>query len=203
MLMTMRNLQLFNIAALAMRSFSLVQAESTMSNPADYKNAKSIYDFSAKDIKGNVVPLDKYKGQVCIIVNVASQCGYTANHYEEFNELNDKYGAKGLKILGFPCNQFGSQEPGSEAEICTFVLSKNVKFDMFAKVDVNGDDAHPLWKYLKHKQGGTLIDAIKWNFTKFIIDRNGQPVERHGPSTSPKQLEESIKKYLDQGRNEL
>lgn len=101
----------------------------------------------------------------------------------------------GLRILGFPCNQFGGQEPGNAEEICSFVATKNVKFDMFEKIKVNGDDAHPLWKYLKHKQGGTLGDFIKWNFTKFIIDKNGQPVERHGPSTSPKDLLKSLEKY--------
>lgn len=195
-------IQLLNIAAIALRSFSLISAEDIMANPTNYKDAKSIYDFFAKDIKGEVVPLEKYKGKVCIIVNVASECGYAKNHYEELNELYDKYKDKGLRIIGFPCNQFGSQEPGNENAICSFVSSKNVKFDMFSKIDVNGDNAHPLWKYLKHKQGGTLIDAIKWNFTKFIINRNGQPVERHGPSTSPKQLEENIKQYLND-HNEL
>lgn len=196
-------IQLINIAALALRSFSLVSAENIMANPSNYKDAKSIYDFYAKDIKGEMVPLENYKGKVCIIVNVASQCGYTKNHYEELNELYDKYKEQGLRILGFPCNQFGSQEPGDDTTICSFVSSKSVKFDMFSKVDVNGDDAHPLWKYLKHKQGGTLIDAIKWNFTKFIVNRNGLPVERHGPNTSPKDLEENIKKYLSESHDEL
>lgn len=201
--MLLRNFQIFNIAALALRSFTLIHAESTMTNPSNFKEAKSIYDFTVKDIQGEIISLEKYKGEVCIIVNVASQCGYTANHYEEFNELYEKYKNNGLRILGFPCNQFGGQEPGNESNICTFVSSKNVKFDMFSKVDVNGDNAHPLWKYLKHKQGGTLIDAIKWNFTKFIIDRNGQPVERHGPSTSPKQLEKNLEKYLNSSHTEL
>lgn len=167
-----------------------------MSNPENWKEAKSIYEFSAQDIKGNEVPLEKYKGHVCIIVNVASQCGYTKNNYAELVELFDQYNeSKGLQILAFPCNQFGGQEPGTNEEICQFVAQKNVKFDMFDKINVNGDDAHPLFKYLKHKQGGTLGNFIKWNFTKFIIDKNGQPVERHGPSTNPKDLVKSLEKY--------
>nr|CAI5832885.1 unnamed protein product [Callosobruchus analis] len=167
-----------------------------MSNPTDFKNAKSIYEFTANDIKGNPVSLEKYKGHVAIIVNVASNCGYTKNNYAELNELYDLYAdSKGLRILAFPCNQFAGQEPGTNEEICEFTRNKGVKFDVFEKINVNGDDAHPLWKYLKHKQGGTLGDFIKWNFTKFIIDKNGQPVERHGPSTSPKELVKSLEKY--------
>lgn len=143
----------------------------------DWKNAKSVYDFTVKDIKGEDVSLEKYKGFVLIIVNVASKCGYTSKHYKELAELDEKYRDKGLRILGFPCNQFGGQEPGDAESICSFTAKKNVKFDIFDKVDVNGNDAHPLWKYLKSKQGGLLIDSIKWNFTKFIVDKDGQPVE--------------------------
>lgn len=167
-----------------------------MKNPENYKEAKSIYDFNAKTIKGEEVSLEKYKGHVCIIVNVASQCGYAKNNYAELVELYDQYGeSKGLKILAFPCNQFGHQESGDNEQICQFVQSKNVKFDMFDKVNVKGDDAHPLWKYLTYKQGGILGSSIKWNFTKFIIDKNGQPVERHGPNTNPMSLVDSLKKY--------
>ncbi|XP_044746636.1 probable phospholipid hydroperoxide glutathione peroxidase isoform X1 [Coccinella septempunctata] len=162
----------------------------------DYKQAKTIYEFTVNDIKGEVVSLEKYKGHVCIIVNVASKCGYTDNHYTELNELYDKYSeTKGLRILGFPCNQFGSQEPGGNDEICEFAKRKKVNFDMFDKVDVNGGNAHPLWKFLKHKQGGLLLDSIKWNFTKFIVDKNGIPVARYGPNTSPKDLEKDLEKY--------
>lgn len=169
---------------------------STMSNPDDYKNSKSIYEFTVNDIKGNPVSLDKYRGHVCIIVNVASQCGLTKNNYAELVELYNEYSElKGLRILAFPCNQFGGQEPGNSDDICQFIRTKNVTFDMFEKVNVNGNDAHPLWKYLKYKQGGTLGDFIKWNFTKFIIDKNGQPVERHGPNTNPKDLIKSLEKY--------
>lgn len=181
---------------------------------ANYKEAQSIYDFTVKDIKGQEISLEKYRGHVCIIVNVASQCGYTKTHYAQLVELYEQYhDSKGLCILGkpqstkttvywfcvcveaFPCNQFGNQEPGNNEEICEFVSKKNVKFDMFDKVNVNGDEAHPLFKYLKHKQGGTFGSFIKWNFTKFIIDGNGQPVERHGPNTNPKDLVKSLEKY--------
>ncbi|XP_066152423.1 glutathione peroxidase-like [Euwallacea fornicatus] len=167
-----------------------------MSNPQNYKEAKSIYEFTARDIKGEEVSLEKYKGHVCIIVNVASRCGYTKSNYAELVEMYDQYHeTKGLCILAFPCNQFGDQESGTNEEICEFVSKKNVKFDMFDKINVNGNDAHPLYKYLKHKQGGTLGNFIKWNFTKFIIDKTGQPVERHGPNTNPKDLIKSLEKY--------
>lgn len=165
------------------------------SNPENFKEAKSIYEFSAKNISGDDVSLEVYRGHVCIIVNVASQCGFTANHYEELGKLYEEYGeSKGLKILAFPCNQFAGQEPGDGAQICTFLALHNVKFDVFEKIDVNGSNAHPLWKYLKHKQGGILGDFIKWNFTKFIIDKEGQPVERFAPSTSPLGVVPSLEK---------
>jgi phospholipid-hydroperoxide glutathione peroxidase len=190
------SIQLFNIASTVLRVFSAVAPVVTMSNPEKYQDAKSIYEFSAKDIQGNVISLEKYKDHVCIVVNVASQCGYTKNNYAELVDLYNEYAeTKGLRILAFPCNQFANEEPGSNEEICQFVASKNVKFDVFGKVSVNGNDAHPLWKYLKHKKGGTLGDFIKWNFTKFIIDKNGQPVERYGPSTNPKDLVKSLEKY--------
>lgn len=168
----------------------------TTTNPTNYKEAKSIYDFTATSITGEEVSLERYRGHVCIIVNVASQCGYTKNNYAELVDLYNEYGeTKGLRILAFPCNQFASEEPGTNADICQFVAGKNVKFDMFAKVNVNGSDTHPLWSYLKYKQGGTLLSLIKWNFTKFIVDKEGQPVERHGPSTNPKDLVKSLEKY--------
>jgi len=168
----------------------------SLNNPKNPKEASSVYDFEAYNIKGEVVSLSKYKGHVLIIVNVASQCGYTKNNYAELVELFDEYSeSKGLRILAFPCNQFAGQESGTNEEICEFVAKKNVKFDMFDKVDVNGDKAHPLYTYLKHKQGGTFGDFIKWNFTKFVIDKNGQPVERYGPSTNPKDMVKHLEKY--------
>ncbi|KAK9736342.1 Glutathione peroxidase [Popillia japonica] len=204
-LLSVRNTNLLNFASVTLRTFGVVSIRSVamaasepagFTNPTNPKEAKSIYEFTANDINGQPVSLEKYKGHVCIIVNVASQCGYTKNNYAELVELDEQFGeSKGLKILGFPCNQFGGQEPGDAKEICSFVEKKNVKFDMFEKINVNGNNAHPLYVYLKHKQGGTLGDFIKWNFTKFIIDKNGQPVERHGPSTNPKDLIKSLEKY--------
>ncbi|XP_072932558.1 uncharacterized protein [Epargyreus clarus] len=165
-------------------------------NNPDYKMANSIYEFSVKNIKGEDVKLDAYKGHVCIIVNVASKCGLTANNYKQLNELYDQYAeSKGLRILAFPCNQFAGQEPGDAEQIQCFIADRKVKFDLFEKIDVNGDSAHPLWKFLKYKQGGTLGSFIKWNFTKFIVDKEGVPVERHGPNTDPLDLVKSLEKY--------
>lgn len=180
------------IIGVFLRLTVIEMAEST----GNWKDAKSVYEFTVNDINGEPVSLEKYKGHVLIIVNVASKCGYTNNHYTELNELFDEYSeSKGLKILAFPCNQFGGQEPGDNNQICEFTKKRNVKFDLFEKVNVNGNDAHPLFKYLKHKQGGFLLDAIKWNFTKFIIDKNGQPVDRQGPNVSPKALLKTLEKY--------
>ncbi|XP_014216158.1 probable phospholipid hydroperoxide glutathione peroxidase [Copidosoma floridanum] len=168
-----------------------------MSGNADYKSAKSVYDFIVKNIKGEDVPMEKYKGHVLLIVNVASKCGLTADNYKELNELHDQYAeSKGLKILAFPCNQFNGQEPGDAEEICSFANRQKVKFDLFEKIDVNGDNADPLWKYLKREQGGTLLDFIKWNFTKFIVNKEGKVVERHGPNVNPSKLISNLEKYF-------
>lgn len=159
------------------------------------ENPQSIYDFTVKDIKGVDVPLENYKGHVCVIVNVASRCGHTKSNYEQFVELYDKYAEeKGLRILAFPCNQFGGQEPGDADKICKFAEGKKVKFDLFEKVKVNGKDAHPLWKFLKEKLPGDKGKEIKWNFTKFIVNEEGEPVERHQSSVKPLQLLESLQK---------
>ncbi|KAF9423690.1 hypothetical protein HW555_001016 [Spodoptera exigua] len=164
----------------------------------DYMKAKSVHEFTVKDINGNEVKLDRYKGQVLIIVNVASNCGYTNVHYKQLNELYEKYSSKGLRILAFPCNQFAYQEPGSPEEILKFTKAKQVKFDLFEKVSVNGEDAHPLWNFLKRMQGGTLGDFVKWNFSKFIVDKNGVPVERFGPNTDPLELVPYLEKLFEQ-----
>jgi len=165
----------------------------------DPKVAQSVYEFVANDIKGNPVSLEKYRGHVLIIVNVASKCGYTGEHYKQLNELQDEFGeSKGLRILAFPCNQFANQEPGDAEQIQCFLKDRKCQYDLFEKIDVNGNGAHPLWQFLKHKQGGTLFDAIKWNFTKFIVDKNGVPVERHGPSTNPMDMKKNLEKYFDQ-----
>lgn len=166
------------------------------SEDSEWQNAKSIYEFKAKAINGDDVSLDKYKGHVCIVVNVASKCGHTKSNYEQFVELFDKYSSKkGLRILAFPCNQFGKQEPGDLEKICEFAKKRNVKFDMFEKVEVNGKNAHPLWKYLTLKLEGPKGKNIDWNFTKFIIDADGQVVERHKSSVKPLQMVQYLEKY--------
>lgn len=165
-------------------------------NPKEPTKASSIYEFSANDINGEAVSLEKYKGHVCIIVNVASRCGHTKSNYEQFVELYDKYAeSKGLRILAFPCNQFGTQEPGDSEKIRCFAEKKGVKFDMFEKINVNGPKAHPLWIYLREKIPGPKGKAIKWNFTKFIVNDEGEPVERFASSTKPLKLIETLEKY--------
>ncbi|HVZ68425.1 MAG TPA: glutathione peroxidase [Rhizomicrobium sp.] len=157
----------------------------------------TVYDFSAKTLSGEEKSLGDYRGQVLLIVNTASKCGFTPQ-YEGLEKLYEKLHGKGLTILGFPCNQFGSQEPGSESEIGAF-CQKNygVTFPMFSKIDVNGDNAHPLYKFLKKEERGVLgTEAIKWNFTKFLVDREGKPVERYGSTTKPEDLEADILKLL-------
>lgn len=157
----------------------------------------TVYDFTAKNLAGQDVPLSDFRGQVLLIVNTASKCGFTPQ-YAGLEELYEKLHPEGLTILGFPCNQFGAQEPGSESEIGTF-CQKNygVSFPMFAKIDVNGADAHPLYQYLKKDRKGLLgTEAIKWNFTKFLIGRDGEPVARYAPQTKPEDLEAPVRKLL-------
>jgi len=169
-------------------------ASASVDNP---KKAGSIYEFGAKDIDGNEVSLEKYKGLVVIIVNVACKWGNTPKSYTQLQALYEKYESDGLRIACFPCNQFGSQEPWLEPEIKAFVTENfHVTFDMYSKIDVNGDKTHPLFKYLKHKQGGTLGDFVKWNFTKFLIDRQGQPIKRYAPLDAPFDWEDVIAKTL-------
>jgi glutathione peroxidase len=157
----------------------------------------SIYDFAVKDIHGKTVKLDAYKGKPLLIVNTASKCGFTPQ-YKGLEAVYEKLHGKGLEILGFPCNQFGEQEPGTEAEIESFCeVNYGVTFPMFAKVDVNGDAAAALYKYLKKEKPGLLgSEAIKWNFTKFLIDRNGKVVERYAPNTEPAAIADDIEKLL-------
>uniref|UniRef100_A0A8I5TU59 Glutathione peroxidase n=1 Tax=Pongo abelii TaxID=9601 RepID=A0A8I5TU59_PONAB len=163
----------------------------------DWRCARSMHEFSAKDIDGHMVNLDKYRGFVCIVTNVASQ-GKTEVNYTQLVDLHARYAECGLRILAFPCNQFGKQEPGSNEEIKEFAAGYNVKFDMFSKICVNGDDAHPLWKWMKiqPKGKGILGNAIKWNFTKFLIDKNGCVVKRYGPMEEPLVIEKDLPHYF-------
>jgi glutathione peroxidase len=157
----------------------------------------AIYDIAVDDIHGNRKKLDQYEGKVLLIVNVASECGFTPQ-YKGLEALYERLHPRGFEILGFPCNQFGAQEPGSEAEIGEFCRANyGVSFPMFAKIEVNGDRAHPLYKYLKDARPGLLgTEAIKWNFTKFLIGKNGEPVARYAPNTKPEDLEAPIRKLL-------
>ena len=157
----------------------------------------SIYDFSVDDIHGKPVKLDDYRDRVLLIVNTASKCGFTPQ-YKGLEALYKKFHGKGLDVLGFPCNQFGAQEPGSEDEIAQFCeVNYGVTFPLFAKVDVNGAKAAPVYKYLKAEKPGLLgSEAIKWNFTKFLVDRDGNVVKRYAPTAEPESLVGDIEKLL-------
>lgn len=158
----------------------------------------TIYDFEAVSIDGRPIPLAEYRGKVALIVNVASRCGFT-QQYESLESLYRELEPEGFVVLAFPCNQFGGQEPGSDSEIAQFCsLEFGVTFPVFGKIDVNGEDAHPLFRYLKAECPGTLgTEAIKWNFTKFVVDRNGKVVDRHSPATSPSSLKPQLVKLLE------
>jgi len=157
----------------------------------------SIYDFSAKDIDGKEQSLGAYKGKAMLVVNVASKCGFTPQ-YKGLEVLYEKLKDKGLVVLGFPCDQFGHQEPGDEAEIKNFCsLNYDVQFPLFAKIDVNGANTDPLYKYLKHEAKGLLgSESIKWNFTKFLVDKHGKVVKRYAPTDTPESIEKEIAAVL-------
>ncbi|MEI6418570.1 MAG: glutathione peroxidase [Sphingomonadales bacterium] len=159
----------------------------------------SIYNHHATTITGSDVPLADYAGKVLLIVNTASKCGFTPQ-YDGLEKLYAKYKDRGLVVLGFPCNQFGAQEPGDEAEIANFCkLTYDVDFPLFGKIEVNGDGAHPLFKQLKREAPGLLgSETIKWNFTKFLVDRKGQVYERYAPTTKPEAMAGDIEKLLNQ-----
>ncbi len=159
--------------------------------------SESIYDIEVQTLSGEKKTLDELRGKVLLIVNTASKCGFTPQ-YKGLETLHETYAGDGLAILGFPCNQFGAQEPGSEEEIGEFCeLNFGVQFPMHAKLDVNGTDTHPLFKKLKHDAPGLLgSEAIKWNFTKFLVDREGNVVERFAPATTPQKLESKVKSLL-------
>ena len=157
----------------------------------------TVYDFSAKDIDGSERSLADYKGKALLVVNTASKCGFTPQ-YAGLEALHRKLAPKGFAVLGFPCDQFGHQEPGDEAEIRNFCsLNYDVSFPMFAKVEVNGGDAHPLYRHLKKEAKGVLgTEAIKWNFTKFLVDRNGRVVRRYAPTDKPESIESDVAALL-------
>ena len=163
-----------------------------MADPAD-----TVYEFSAPLLDGRTASLDEFKGRVLLIVNTASKCGFTPQ-YKGLEAVYKKMHARGLDVLGFPCNQFGAQEPGSEDEIESFCeINYGVTFPLFAKVDVNGDKAAPLYQYLKKAKPGVLgSEAIKWNFTKFLVDRHGNVIERYAPNVEPEAITGDIEKLL-------
>jgi len=161
------------------------------------KMSKTVYDFTVTTINGEEKSLADFEGKVLLIVNTASNCGFTPQ-YKGLQELYNKYNKQGLEILGFPCNQFGGQEPGSDEQIKEFCdLNYSVTFPMFSKIDVNGDNAHPLYKFLKSEQAGLITDEIKWNFTKFLVDKNGKPLDRYASQTSPESIAKDIEKLLN------
>ena len=156
----------------------------------------TLADFSARGIDGRDVDLSTYADRVVLVVNTASQCGFTPQ-YQGLQELYDRYDERGLTVLGFPCDQFGHQEPGDEAEIAGFFeRTFGVTFPMFAKVDVNGGDAHPLYRWLRSRKSGLLGGRIKWNFTKFLVGRDGRVLGRYAPSTKPDKIARDIEKAL-------
>jgi glutathione peroxidase len=155
-----------------------------------------IYDFTAQSLTGEEVPLKRFEGQVLLIVNTASACGFTPQ-YKGLEQLHRDLSPRGLAVLGFPCNQFGAQEPGDARAIEAFCESRyDVTFPMFAKIDVNGSNAHPLYQYLKKAKSGLLGSSIKWNFTKFVVDRSGKVVARHAPTVKPEGLTREIEALL-------
>jgi glutathione peroxidase len=178
----------FKLLALFLFYFTLLNAKDIKMN---------IYNFNVINIDGKEIFMSKYKNKVLLIVNVASKCGFTSQ-YEGLEKLYDKYKDKDFMILGFPSNQFSQQEPGTSKEIKSFCsLTYGVEFDIFSKIDVNGKNTIPLYKYIKHEAPGFLgTESIKWNFTKFLVNKNGKVVDRYGSSTKPLDIEDDIKKLL-------
>nr|AZL93850.1 glutathione peroxidase [Ceanothus thyrsiflorus] len=191
-----------NWISLFFLGFALFFYYFTYPSPSSYQMAeetsKSIYDFTVKDIRGNDVSLSEYSGKVLLLVNVASKCGFTQSNYEQLNVLYEKYKTKGFEILAFPCNQFGGQEPENNEKIQEFVCTRfKAEFPVFDKIEVNGKNAAPLYKFLKSQKGGIFGDGIKWNFTKFLVNKEGKVVERYAPITSPLKIEKDIQNLLE------
>ena len=158
---------------------------------------ETIYSFSAKDIKGQEVSMDDYRGKVLLIVNTASKCGFTPQ-FEGLQSLHEELGERGFEVLGFPCNQFMNQDPGNDDAISQFCsLNYGVSFPMFAKIEVNGDGTHPLFRFLKREAKGLMgSEKVKWNFTKFLVNREGQVVRRYAPTAKPADIRADIEKLL-------
>ncbi|WP_426566653.1 glutathione peroxidase [Angustibacter sp. McL0619] len=156
----------------------------------------ALTDFTARSIDGSDVDLSTFSGEVVLVVNTASQCGFTPQ-YQGLQELHDTFGGQGFSVLGFPCDQFGGQEPGDEAEIAQFCERNfGVTFPLFSKVDVNGPQAHPVFAWLRTEKGGLLGDKIKWNFTKFLVGKDGQVIDRYAPTTKPEAIADDIRAAL-------
>ena len=156
----------------------------------------NFYDFSAKKISGKEISMNEFKGKIILVVNTASKCGLTPQ-FKELEEIYKEYKEKGVEILGFPCNQFAKQDSGNNKEINEFCqLNYGVSFNMFEKIDVNGKDTHPIYQYLKNETKGVLSKEIKWNFTKFLIDTEGNVIKRYAPITSPLKIKDDIEKLL-------
>ncbi len=156
----------------------------------------SIYDYTVRDAEGNMIELSQYKGKVLLIVNTATGCGFTPQ-YQGLQEIYDKYKDKGFEILDFPCNQFGHQAPGTNEEIHDFCQSRfGITFKQFDKIDVNGENESPLYTYLKSQKGGMMGSKIKWNFTKFLVDKDGNVVDRFGSTTTPEKIEKTLKEMF-------
>lgn len=187
----------YSIRGVEKHSPPRVSKHHTMSKQIQ-QGPESIYDFTVKDAEGKSVNLSIYKGKVLLIVNVASKCGLTNSNYTELNQLYEKYKDQGLEILAFPCNQFGEEEPGSNEQILEFVCTRfKSEFPVFDKIDVNGENAAPLYKFLKSGKWGIFGDDIQWNFGKFLVDKNGKIVDRYYPTTSPLTVENDVKKLLE------
>jgi glutathione peroxidase len=185
------------IVAVSLRSPGLGLLDNHPDQERREAMTQSIYQFSATTISGQEKSLADFKGKVMLIVNTASKCGFTPQ-FEGLESIHKKFADKGVVVLGFPCNQFGHQDPGSNDEIASFCQQNyGVSFPMFAKIDVNGPDAHPLFKYLKEQAPGVLgSEGIKWNFTKFLVDKDGKVVRRYAPATKPADIEQDIAALL-------
>ncbi len=184
------------ISLITLFAFAGITFFSIASDSKEKDMNKTLYDYSALKIDSTEHSLGDYEGKVLLIVNVASKCGFT-KQYAGLQELYEKYNGQGFEILGFPCNQFGGQEPGTEEEILDFCNTNfNVSFPMYAKVEVNGEHTHPVYKFLKENAEGFITDDIKWNFTKFLINKKGQVVERYAPQKEPMSIAPRIEKEL-------